>query len=614
MADRPAAYDAAVLVIDAASTRDADDAVAVRRTDAGWRLQVAIADPSEAVPAGSPLDEAARVRGATRYGPLGPTVRMLPRWLSEERLTLHRPGAPALVVELDIDAAGRCELAGLRPGTVEEPVRLTYEETGAILAGRTEHPAAGELRELWELAELLLAGRRQRGALAIYDMTRGVATDEEGALRELDVEERHPGHLIVQEAMVAANAALAAHAVREGLPLLYRNHAAAPAAPSHEVLQRDIQLALEHPEQAVPVIERMALVLRPAVYAPRVEGHFGLNLPVYAHCTSPLRRYADLVNARQLHAWARGEAPPAGQEELEEVGEALTTLLAQQRAAAAERHRRRQLAIAARSLERGSFDTLDPEAFHRALKVARKTAPPSPALAAELEQRRADGRLAARDAHRILFGSRSQPTTPAIEAGWRPEAEATLAWLAAHPAHAQTVLATELINRGWGAVRVDSEMTGPAHLPAFTVRARVAELGAEAAVEGAPTKKLGQQLAAVLLVADLAGLPRPPLPELRRPAPDPAPAPEAGATASSPDGEVNPVSALNELSQRLRTAAPRYAFAQEGPPHAPRFTCRVELELPDGVRAADAEGASKAEAKRAAALRLLAELGHVPAG
>ena len=331
--------------IDPETAKDFDDAISVRREGEDLRVWVHIADVSHFVPAGTPLDRGAAERAFSVYVP-GSVAPMLPPELSDDLCSLRpRQDRLCLTVEVPFDA-------NLDPGeptfyrsVIRSRERLTYGQAERILNG--EEKADAQLAEGLRLAETVaveLRGRRfARGALRIA--TREIAfAFGEGVVERAWLESEPHAHMLVEELMILANEAVGGLLAGRRREALYRVHerpdpqavthllaklaaleVPTPPAPERERLTPGLaaRLAAEISESVSDYVERSgrgreafpALVLRAlkqARYDGRNLGHSGLASPAYAHFTSPIRRYPDLVVHRALltELGAADEPPP----------------------------------------------------------------------------------------------------------------------------------------------------------------------------------------------------------------------------------------------------------------------------------------------------------------
>ncbi len=344
--------DIPLVTIDGADARDFDDAVFAEATPSGHRLIVAIADVAHYVRPGSALDAMARERGNSVYFP-DLVVPMLPEALSNHWCSL-RPGEPrgCLFVEMTIDAAGNKTGHRFGRGIMSSHARLTYEEAQRLaLAG--SDPRVSSLFAAWRALE---KSREKRGALDLDLPEREALMAEEGGVLEIRHRERLDSHRVIEAFMVLANVAAAEELTQRRAPCVFRVHA--PPSPEkldalREVLKgfdmslppgnrlhpRDLDRALRRANalpEAPLIHETVLRSLSRAEYAVENIGHFGLALAAYAHFTSPIRRYADLLVHRALIATLGfGDDGAVSGAEWEAIAQHIT--LAERRAALAER-------------------------------------------------------------------------------------------------------------------------------------------------------------------------------------------------------------------------------------------------------------------------------------
>ena len=305
-----------LVTIDGADARDFDDAVfAEPLAENGHRLIVAIADVAHYVKPGSALDAAARKRGNSCYFP-DRVVPMLPEALSNNWCSL-KPGEDrgCLFVEMTIDAQGRKTSHRFGRGLMRSAARLTYEQVQEI---HERDPA--RFGALYAAFHALAAARAARGTLDLDLPERKIELSASGEVLKIAPRQRLGSHRLIEEFMILANVAAAEELERLRYPCMYRIH----APPSPEKLDAlrsflgtlDISLPRGdtlHPRDLDRVLKQVAgtdqaplvneTVLRSqsqAEYSPENIGHFGLGLPRYAHFTSPIRRYADLLVHRAL--------------------------------------------------------------------------------------------------------------------------------------------------------------------------------------------------------------------------------------------------------------------------------------------------------------------------
>jgi len=373
-----------IVAIDPADARDHDDAIWAAPDDdegnkGGWKAIVAIADVSFYVRPGSALDKAARSRGNSVYFP-DRVVPMLPEELSADICSLKAgEDRAALACHLKVGPDGSLKSWRFSRAKICVTANIAYENAQSAIdaAGEErievaspvcampeiEGPVPGELVEgalkpLWGCWRALFAAREMRQPLELDLPERQVMLDEKGRILSVAPRERLDAHRLVEDFMIAANVAAARALEAKKAPVMYRIH----EPPSREKLVAlkdylgtfDIEFALGQvvtPATFNRILDRigdadfrpeiMEQLLRTqmqARYGPERLGHFGLGLATYAHFTSPIRRYADLLVHRSLvSAYRLGEGglPPGEADRFEEIGEHISNL--ERRAMQAER-------------------------------------------------------------------------------------------------------------------------------------------------------------------------------------------------------------------------------------------------------------------------------------
>ena len=307
-----------IVAIDPADARDHDDAIWAEPDGAGgYRAIVAIADVSYYVRPGGALDREARKRGNSVYFP-DRVVPMLPEVLSADVCSLREgEDRAAMVCHLTIAADGKVTGWRFARALVRIAEVIAYEDAQArIEAGH----APQHLLDLWGAWKLLAAARAARDPLELELPERRVQLDDEGRITEIAVRERLDAHRVVEDFMIAANVAAARALESKTAPVVYRVH----EPPSREKLvslreyletfgrklalgqvvtpglfNRMLKDVTDETEKA-QVMEAVLRSQTQAYYGPANAGHFGLALGSYAHFTSPIRRYADLLVHRAL--------------------------------------------------------------------------------------------------------------------------------------------------------------------------------------------------------------------------------------------------------------------------------------------------------------------------
>lgn len=311
-----------IVAIDPVDARDFDDAVWARpREDGGFDAIVAIADVSFYVRPGSRLDKEARKRGNSVYFP-DRVVPMLPEQLSADVCSL-RAGhdRAAMACHLVIGADGTLQSWRFSRAVIRVAANIPYEHAQAAIDGDRPHDLTETaLKPLWACWALLSKARDRRAPLDLDLPERRVVLDEDGRIQSVAPRERLDAHRLIEDYMIAANVAAAKALEERKAPVMYRVH----EPPSREKLVGlkdylatfDIAFALgqvitpktfnhlisklEGAEYRTEVMEQILRTQTQAYYSPQNAGHFGLALGSYAHFTSPIRRYSDLIVHRSL--------------------------------------------------------------------------------------------------------------------------------------------------------------------------------------------------------------------------------------------------------------------------------------------------------------------------
>jgi len=319
--------DLPLVTIDGADARDFDDAVFARRQKKGWRLLVAIAEVSNYVKPGSLLDAEASHRATSVYFP-NRVIPMLPEALSNGLCSL-KPGVDRLCLacEMTVDDKGVVVRSRFVSAVMKSAARLTYRqvadyfEKGSLKHHENQSGIERNLDDLHQLYKALRKARLKRGAIDFESTEYGFQFDQRGAVTGLVPQARNDAHKLIEECMILANVEAALFLLKHDLPTPYRVHASPPEAKLEALSQflRGLGIRVpwrDHPEPKdfETVVEEargrpdeqliMAVLLRSqslAAYQSNNEGHFGLALKAYAHFTSPIRRYPDLLVHRAIH-------------------------------------------------------------------------------------------------------------------------------------------------------------------------------------------------------------------------------------------------------------------------------------------------------------------------
>ncbi|BDQ64865.1 ribonuclease R [Shewanella xiamenensis] len=354
--------DLPLVTIDGEDARDFDDAVyAEAKPSGGWRLWVAIADVSYYVRTDSALDTEARARGNSVYFP-SQVIPMLPEKISNGLCSLN-PHVDRLCMVAEMTVSARGKLSGYKfyPAVMHSHARFTYTQVAAMLEGgpiAPEHEALfPHLQCLQSLYLALDEQRAERGAIAFETIETQFIFNEQRKIDKIVPRARNQAHKIIEECMILANVSAAKFVKKHKGEILYRVH----ESPSEQKLAnfkeflaerglsmgggleptpadyQNVMLQIADRPDAELIQVMLLRSMRQAIYTPDNEGHFGLALEEYAHFTSPIRRYPDLVLhrvIRYLLAKEKGEAnekwtPDGGYhyqlDELDKLGEECST-------------------------------------------------------------------------------------------------------------------------------------------------------------------------------------------------------------------------------------------------------------------------------------------------
>ncbi|NOQ78808.1 MAG: ribonuclease R [Gammaproteobacteria bacterium] len=344
-----------LVTIDGEDAKDFDDAVCCQKIDSGpnkggWRLWVAIADVSAYVERGTALDAEAKRRGTSVYFP-GRVIPMLPEVLSNGLCSIN-PDVDRLtmVCEMNISAAGEVVDYRFSEGLMRSHARLTYNQVAAmVLDGDAQlcekySDLLPHLHELYQLYLALAKKRAQRGAIDFETVETQIVFGEHKKIEKLVPIVRNDAHRVIEECMLAANVSAANFLLENKIAALYRNH----KGPTDEKLKalkefitplslvlgggdepqaKDFSKLLNEIKERPDFEVLQTVMLRSlsqAVYEAENVGHFGLSFDAYAHFTSPIRRYPDLLVHRAIKHIVRGQKVSSynyTQEQMSDLGQ-----------------------------------------------------------------------------------------------------------------------------------------------------------------------------------------------------------------------------------------------------------------------------------------------------
>lgn len=327
-----------LITIDGETARDFDDAVYAEPQGKGWRVVVAIADVSFYVKPNDALDKGAFERGNSVYFPRR-VIPMLPEALSNGLCSLN-PDVERLcmICDMQVDGAGNVKQYKFYPSVMRSKARMTYTQVYEILQN-PEGELAQEyawlmphLQNLYSVYKLMLAQREKRGAIEFESTETIMIFNDQGKIDRIEPSTRNEAHKLIEECMLAANVCAADFLSSHEHPALYRIHEG-PTPEKLELLRAfmgefgfgvgggDTPHAKDYGKLIARIKDRpdaqllQTVLLRSmqqAVYSPDNAGHFGLAYEAYAHFTSPIRRYPDLLIHRAIKAVLNGDKYKAG--------------------------------------------------------------------------------------------------------------------------------------------------------------------------------------------------------------------------------------------------------------------------------------------------------------
>jgi ribonuclease R len=324
-----------LVTIDGADARDFDDAVYAKRTGKGWKLLVCIADVSSYVEPDSALDKEAFQRGNSVYFP-NRVVPMLPEILSNGLCSLNpHVDRLCMTAELNVDENGKIFRSKFYQAVMRSHARLIYDDVAAMLIDGNEElckqhaEILPDLHELYALYKALHKGRETTGAIDFDTIETRIVFCDDKKIERVEPVFRNDAHKIIEECMLAANVAAARLLLRKKIPALYRNHEPPPEQKivdlrgflqelgiildgGYKPTAKDYAKLLDEIQERPDAHLIRTVMLRSmsqAVYSDENLGHFGLSFAAYAHFTSPIRRYPDLIVHRAIgHTLTRQNA------------------------------------------------------------------------------------------------------------------------------------------------------------------------------------------------------------------------------------------------------------------------------------------------------------------
>lgn len=324
-----------LVTIDGEDAKDFDDAVYCESNRTGFRLVVAIADVSHYVRPGTPLDDEAQKRATSVYFP-GFVVPMLPETLSNGICSLKpKVDRMCFVCDMQINHEGEVTRSKFYEAVMNSHARLTYTQVWNAVglddadARRDIGALLPNVERLHQLYQVLAKARQARGAIEFESSEVRFVLDNTGEVTQAGMLQRNDAHKLIEECMIAANVEAAKYLLQKRIPAPYRVHEKPPESKYEDLLEflKEFKLSLPawgkvQPRDYTRLLKKIrdrpdaalleSVLLRSqslAVYSPDNNGHFGLALEAYAHFTSPIRRYPDLLVHRAIKYALSGGKP-----------------------------------------------------------------------------------------------------------------------------------------------------------------------------------------------------------------------------------------------------------------------------------------------------------------
>ncbi len=406
------------LSIDAEETKDIDDTIWVKKQNNTYICDVSIADTAEYVQPDSPVFEVASQNVVTKYLK-DYSIQMIPAALSKGLLSLKQHYTrPAINFHIELDSQMNVIYFNISERKIRNTAKLSYQDVAKILTNKEEESQIREvLINAYELAVKLSTKRRLMGALAYFDEEKGLYTDEEGNIKIFANKNIAIAYMIVQELMVLANSETARYFAENDIPFVFRNHTVKGNIPDREEVHTQLVHALQNKAMFKSFVSRMNIWQNKAQYGTELSGHYALNLPAYAHVTSPIRRFADMLNHVIIKAHIHGKELPLSVEQIKEYCENINAHMLKEQKEKHEHFKQEAYQGISEKLESISSDDLlemDSREFKQTIKSLREANQIKPMLGDEILRRVKSFNIASIDLYYLLFESQWMKEEPEL--------------------------------------------------------------------------------------------------------------------------------------------------------------------------------------------------------
>jgi ribonuclease R len=595
------------LTIDGSESRDLDDAFWLESVGDMTLLHVSITDVSDKIKPDSALDKMAQEKGFTRYLSDGNNP-MLPHEYSENSLSLLEGKCRnTITLSVSIDQEGNIDVPLIRKTYLHNQAKLSYKQAEEIMRS-PQHPLYEVLNQAHQLAQRLFEKRRNDGAIALYDLNKGIATSEDGVIQQISADESYNSHIIIQEFMILINQVIARFFAENDIPGLYRNHTSKAVAPERESLLKDVDniMKIGDSERIKTLVQKFMLIFNKASYDPVIEGHYALNLPAYMHITSPIRRYVDLINMRQLSAFLTDEKLPYSIDALRLIGKHINTIkFSYQKEKSSffkgQAHEQ-NVEILNNNID---LSTMEGNDLHRLLKTAAYKNKLPPNLHTKISEHLENHKLSVRDMFTILFNSGKSPE-------WMALKTMVLEALSENIHESTSLLTMVSQKRQWSAIRYQREAVGEQPQTFYTIASMTiknkdydSDSQKELTIKN---KKVSEQLANFNLLCKILKIDKEILIPSRYQQQD-----VDKNTSKNQAAVANYVGKLVELCNRKGWPTVQYEYTHEGPSHQPIFEVQAHILIKDTHYYSEKiQGGNKKLGKQLASADLMQKLVDVP--
>lgn len=553
--------------IDSEHSMDLDDGFNIYKSGENFVLEVSVSDVASVINSESKLFQDALFRVESQYMQKR-TIPMLPAQLSEDKLSLlEHKITPSITFKFLLSDDCRIKNLDIFESEFFSKRRLSYSEFDRIINQKEDDPDYQICILASQFAQHLLQKRRLDGALAIYDIKKLVYTNEEGQLQHLTKQRANIGNIVIQEFMILTNRAVAELMAQNDFPFLYRNHTVRNNAPDRNEILSQYNMALLDMSLMPQLNSRSILWFNKACVERQLKGHFGLNVNAYTQITSPIRRFADLINQQQLKCYLKSQESIFSDSLLDEMSSYINVTIEGRKAKKAEFLKLQAQRDANQLITKNDWQKLaklDSKRFRQVLKAFCHSGEFPDGLSEAIVQRLNLNSMEALHIYTLLFNNKS----------YKPEMQKIIEILMEHVLKTQGLakqILTIATQKGKEIKEINEEciekegyflsrIVGDIDGNFYSVKSYVPGPNKKEAIQNASNEFLIQYLKNELIDEALTEIP-------------------AKVMISTAGAELfqkpeNFVGRLNEIHQtRKEWSLPEYSFTQEGSLHNPEFNC-----------------------------------------